>query len=217
MDKCNNSYFHISFVVLHVACCSPHRTAFMWKFFFHFLQFISSSPTFFVNCGKKYRERKIFSCKFLAFDCVSEEVEAVLVRISPQSKEKFFFPFLFMCVLEHASIFMVHASVFSSYFVKNSQKKLFGYLNSLLSLPPSIHPKWGSNIENGQVRKKTRGNWISFFYIQSLSVHYVYPSSFKSWKIWIHKSATSSTLLLILNGSSIERDSEKIILLLSFP
>lgn len=112
-------------------------------FFLPSIYFFSNFFVFccFVNCGKKYRERKIFSCKFLKFGCVSAEAVTVLVKISPQSKEKiFFFPFLFMCVLEHASIFMVHASFFLriSLEKKNSQK-LFGYLNSLLSLSP-IHP-----------------------------------------------------------------------------
>jgi len=188
------------------------------KVFFHFLQFISSSPTlFFCQLRKKVSWKEdfllqipcVWMCEWGCWGCISEDFPSI---------ERRNFSFLFyLCVCSNMHQFSWSMLLF---FLRTSlkiPKKLFGYLNSLLSLPPSIHPKWGSNIENGQVRKKTRGNWISFFYIQSLSVHYVYPSSFKSWKIWIHKSATSSTLLLISNGSSIERDSEKIILLLSFP
>lgn len=126
-------------------CCMQHVALHIERhlcesFFFLPSIYFFSNFLFLLLCQlrkKKYRERKIFSCKFLEFGCVSAEVMTVFVRISPQSKgENFFFPFLFMCVLEHASIFMVHASFFSlSYFVR----KLFGYLNSLLSLPP-IHP-----------------------------------------------------------------------------
>lgn len=84
MDKCNNSYFHISFYcVQHVACCSSMLEHLCETFL---LPRVVSF--FFVNSGTECSEKKIFSFRS-PYPCLCWcECVAVSVRISPQSQEE---------------------------------------------------------------------------------------------------------------------------------